>query len=61
MTGTSILAGMRRICTSLYPIEIVRNSSYRYSNPINVRIFRQNGDEFEQYPQTKVYMSSLLM
>jgi len=49
------------ICTfpysSPYPIEKVRDSPYPY--PINVGIFRQNGNEFGQYPWRQIYLSYL--
>jgi len=35
---------MAGICTSPYPIEKVRDSSYPYSYTINARIPRENGD-----------------
>jgi len=48
MVGTSIIAGMgmetRKICTSSYLIEKVRDSPYPYTYPVNARILRQNGD-----------------
>jgi len=56
MAGTSIMAG---ICTSPYPIEKVGNSPYPYSYPVNAGIFRQNDDEFEQYPRKWIYLPSM--
>jgi len=56
MTWTGIMAG---ICTSsypsLYPIEKVGDSPY----PVNAGIPCQNGDVFRQYPQKRVYLTSL--
>jgi len=62
MAWMGIMAG---ICTSpspsSYPIEKIRDFPYPYSYPINAGILRQNGDEFGQYPQGRVYLSSLLV
>jgi len=59
MVGTNILAGIktgtRRMCTSSYPIEKVRNFPYL----INVRILHQNGDGFKEYLRRRIYLSSL--
>ena len=61
MVGTGIMAG---ICTSPYsssfPTKKVVDSPYSYSYPVNAEIPRQNGDEFEQYPRGRVYLSSLI-
>jgi len=43
-----------------YPIEKVKYFPYLYLYPVNVEILSQNGDEFEQYPQERVYLLSLL-
>jgi len=60
MAGTDIMAG---ICTSSYPYPIgkVGDSLYPYPYPINVRIPRQNGDGFGQYPRGRVYLPSLII
>jgi len=60
MAGTGIMAG---ICTSsspsLSPIEKIGDFPYPYPYPINAGIRRQNEDEFGQYLQKRVYLSSL--
>jgi len=56
VAGTCIMA---EICTSPYAIEKVGNSPYLYPYPVNMEIFRQNGDEFEQYPWRQIYLPSL--
>jgi len=54
--------GMGRICTSSssfsYPIEKV---GYLYLYSVNAEIFRQNGNGLRQYPQGRVYLSSLML
>jgi len=63
MAGTGIVAG---ICTSPYPspypIEKIGDSPYPYPYPypVNAGISRQTGDGFMQYPQGRVYLSSLM-
>jgi len=57
MAGTGIMTG---ICTSPYPVEKVGDSTYPYPYPVNAGILRQNGDEFGQYLQGRVYLSSLV-
>jgi len=56
---------MARICTSPYPspypTEKVRDFPYPYPYPVNTRISHQNENGFEQYPQERIYLSSLLV
>jgi len=58
MAGTGIIAD---ICTSSYPTEKVGDSPYPYPYPVNAGIPRQNGDGFGQYPQGRIYLSSLII
>ena len=62
MAGTGIMAGIYSSSSpSPYPIEKIGDFPYPYPCPVNVRILRQNEDGFGQYPQGRIYLSSLFV